>query len=252
MRRVVLSLLLALAVVPALTPPAPAYADGIIIPEPPICDIGPCPPVPISQLAIEYHRVDVTIEDQVTDPQLLQVFQNNNDWTVEATYIFPLPPDSAVTNFTLWMDGSPIEGRVLDAAEARQIYEDIVRTMRDPALLEYVDRGAVQASIFPIEPGDTSRVELEYTQVLTAENGLLHYRYPLNTERFSTEPLEDVRVTVEVTSREAVRAVYSPSHTISVDRQGEFRFTATYEESGVTPSTDFDLYYSVAESDIGH
>ena len=251
MRRVVLSLLLALAVVPALTPPAPAYADGIIIPEPPICDIGPCPPVPISQLAIEYHRVEVTIEDQVAVTHVDQVFRNDNDWTVEGTYIFPLPPDSAVTNFTLWMDGSPIEGRVLDAAEARQIYEDIVRTMRDPALLEYVDRGAVQASIFPIEPGDTSRVELEYTQVLTAENGLLHYRYPLNTERFSTEPLEDVRVTVEVTSREAVRAVYSPSHAISVDRQGEFRFTASYEESGVTPSTDFDLYYSVAESDIG-
>jgi Ca-activated chloride channel family protein len=156
-----------------------------------------------------------------------------------------------VTDFTLWMDGEPIQGQVLDAEQARQIYEDIVRTMRDPALLEYVDRGAVRASIFPIGPGETSRVELEYTQVLTAEDGLIHYRYPLNTERFSTEPLEDVSVTVEVTSREPVRAVYSPSHSISVDRQSDFRFTASYEESGVTPNTDFDLYYSVAGSEIG-
>ena len=251
MRRYVLSLLLALAVVPALAAPVPAYADGIIIPDPPVCDPGPCPPMPISQLAIEYHRVDVTLEDQVAVTHVDQVFRNDNDWTVEGTYIFPLPPDSAVTNFTLWMDGEPVEGRVLGADEARRIYEDIVRTMRDPALLEYVDRGAVQASIFPIEPGDTSRVELEYTQVLTAENGLIHYRYPLNTERFSTEPLEDVSVTVEVISREAVRAVYSPSHPISVDREGDFRFTASYEESGVIPNTDFDLYYSVAESEIG-
>ena len=41
--------------------PTPVYADGIIIPEPPICDPGGCPePFPISQLAIEYHHVDVT------------------------------------------------------------------------------------------------------------------------------------------------------------------------------------------------
>ena len=40
----------------------PAAADGIIIPDPPFCDFGPCPePFPITQLAIEYHRVDVTI-----------------------------------------------------------------------------------------------------------------------------------------------------------------------------------------------
>ncbi len=251
MRRFALSLLLALAVLPALAAPAPAYADGIIVPEPPICDPGPCPPIPLSQLAIEYHRVHVTVEDQVAVTHVDQVFRNDNDWTVEGTYLFPLPPDAAVTGFTLWMDGEPAEGQVLTADEARHIYEDIVRSLRDPALLEYVDRGAVQASIFPIEPGATSRVELEYTQVLPAENGLIHYRYPLNTERFSTEPLEDVSVTVEVTSREAVRAVYSPSHPISIEREGEFRFTASYEESGVLPNTDFDLYYSVAESDIG-
>jgi len=251
MRRFALSLLAAVFVVPALAAPVPAYADGIIVPEPPICDPGPCPPVPLSQLAIEYHRVHVTVENQVAVTHVDQVFRNDNDWTVEGTYLFPLPPDSAVTGFTLWMDGEPVEGQVLTADEARHTYEDIVRSLRDPALLEYVDRGAVQASIFPIEPGATSRVELEYTQVLPAESGLIHYRYPLNTERFSTEPLEDVSVTVEVTSREAVRAVYSPSHAISVDREGEFGFTASYEESGVLPNTDFDLYYSVAESDIG-
>ncbi|HFD40946.1 MAG TPA: hypothetical protein ENJ31_13975, partial [Anaerolineae bacterium] len=40
---------------------APALADGIIIPEPP-------PDVPITEipyLTIKYHRVTVTIEDQV-------------------------------------------------------------------------------------------------------------------------------------------------------------------------------------------
>ncbi len=51
------------------------------------------------------------------------------------------------------------------------MYEAIVREMRDPALLEYMDRGAVQARIFPIPPQGERRIELEYQQVLTAENG---------------------------------------------------------------------------------
>ena len=246
-----LPILLALTVLSALAFPVPAAADGIIIPEPPVCLPGPCEPFPISQLAIQYHHVQVTIQDQVAVTRVDQVFRNDNDWTVEGTYIFPIPPGSVVTSFTLWMNGEPVEGRVLSAEEARATYEEIVRTMRDPALLEYVDRGAVQASIFPIPAGSESRVQLEYTQVLPAENGLIHYRYPLNTERFSTEPLEDVSVSVEVHSADPVRAVYSPSHEISVSRDGDYDFTAGYEESNVTPNTDFDLYYSVASSEIG-
>jgi Ca-activated chloride channel family protein len=50
--------------------------DGIIIPEPPICDPGRRPPVPfpIAQLNIRYHKVTVSIEDQVATTHVDQVF----------------------------------------------------------------------------------------------------------------------------------------------------------------------------------
>ena len=241
-----------LAFLLSFIPLSPAFADGIIIPHPPICEPGPCPmPVPISQLAIQYHRVDVRIENQVAITHVDQVFRNDNDWTIEGTYVFPIPDGAAITEFTLWIDGEPVEGEILTKEEARRTYEDIVRTMRDPALLEYIDRGAVQASVFPIPPGGERRIELEYSEILTSEEGLIRYSYPLNTEKFSTEPLEDVVVRVDVISNEPIRAIYSPSHDISVEREGEHRFTAGYEDSFVTPDKDFDLYYSVAEDDIG-
>ncbi|HEX2980277.1 MAG TPA: VIT domain-containing protein, partial [Anaerolineaceae bacterium] len=131
--------------------PSPVKADGIIIPEPPICDPLPCPPLPLpmAQLAIRYHHVTVKIEDQLATTHIDQVFYNPNDWTVEGTYTFPLPLDAAVSDFRLWIDGKAVQGKVLSAEEARDTYEDIVRSLRDPALLEYAGRGAVQASIFP-------------------------------------------------------------------------------------------------------
>jgi len=139
----------------ALIFPTTALADGIIIPDPPVCLPEPCFPSPISisQLEIRYHHVDVVIDDQIALTRVDQVFYNPNDWTVEGTYIFPIPLDAAVTEFTLWIDGEPVKGEILSAEEARRTYETIVREMQDPALLEYADRGAVQARIFPILSG---------------------------------------------------------------------------------------------------
>jgi len=229
-----------------------AFADGIIIPEPPICDPGPCPdPFPISQLAIVYHRVTVTIEDQVAITHVDQVFRNDQDWAIEGTYVFPLPEDAAVSEFTLWMNNEPVQAEILDKEKAREIYENIVRQMRDPALLEYVDRGAVQASVFPIEPGEERRIELEYSQALAADQGLIRYSYPLNTEKFSTLPLEEVSISIDVSSEQPVRAVYSPTHSIAIDRQDDHAFRVGYEAYNVTPDKDFDLYYSVSMDDIG-
>jgi Ca-activated chloride channel homolog len=236
----------------------PARADGIIIPEPPPCRGGECPPFPfphprpISQLVIRYHHVDVKIEDQLAVTHVDQVFYNPNDWAVEGTYIFPLPLDAVVTQFILWVDGEPVEGKVLDAQEARRTYEEIVSSLRDPALLEYVGRGALQASIFPIPPKGERKIELQYTQALVADRGLIQYVYPLNTEKVSALPLESVVVRVEVASAQPVRAIYSTSHPVAIKRNNDRSFIATYEANEVLPDADFSLMYSIGESEAFH
>jgi len=232
----------------------PVYADGIIIPEPPI-PCPRCPPPPpiteIPNLAIKYHRVKVTIEDQVATTHVDQVFVNESPWELEGTYIFPLPEEAAISEFAMYVDGQKVEARVLEKDEARQIYEDIVRQRRDPALLEYVGRNAFQARIYPIPANDEKRVELEYSEVLPMDQGLVRYLYPLNTEKFSSRPIEDVSVSIELHSKEAIKAIYSPSHDIAVDREDDYTARIGYEDSNVKPDRDFELYYSISEEDFG-
>jgi Ca-activated chloride channel family protein len=235
-----------------LVAPLSASADGIIIVDPPPCD--PDCPEPYrlgDMLEITSHRVDVAIVDQVATTSIDQVFHNPHDWVAEGIYIFPVPEGSTIDRFTMEVDGEPIEAKVLSAEEARRIYNDTVREMRDPALLEYIGRDAIQASIFPIPPGEDRRITIEYREVLTAEDGLVRYVYPLNTERFSATPLEQASVHVDVESAEPVRAVYSPSHEIAIDRQDDHRFAAGWEASDVTPNTDFELIYTVSADAIG-
>lgn len=243
-------LLLILCAVLAMAGIHPVQADGIIIPD--VCLDCPAEPWVMNQLSIRYHHVTVNIEGQIAVTHVDQVFANPNTWDVEGVYVFPLPADAVVSDFRLWMDGEPVQARILDAAEARQTYEEIVNEMRDPALLEYVGQGAVQASIYPIPAGGESRIELEYIQPLTADNGLVRYTYPLNTEKFSTTPLESVTVRVEITSTQNIRAVYSPSHAITVDQVDALHAAASYEAVNVLPTTDFTLVYSLGESEAMH
>jgi Ca-activated chloride channel family protein len=237
-----------LSLVTVLLTATPVMADGIIIIDP--------PPLPMPEpvwLTIRYHRVDVTIEDQVAITHVDQVFVNEHAWEAEGTYVFPLPEGATVSRFVMWVDGEPIEAEVLKADQARAIYEDIVRRRRDPALLEYVGRDTVRARIFPIPPGEERRIELEYTQVLPIENGLVHYVYPLNTERFSARPLEECVIRVAVRSSQPIRALYSPTHQdrLFVERDGEYRATVGYEETDVLPEDDFELIYTVSPEDVG-
>lgn len=232
--------------------PGTTRADGVIVVEPPGCDPAcPGPVVIAEQLSVRSHRVDVAIANGVAQTRIDQVFHNPNPWVAEGTYLFPIPDGAAIGEFAMWVDGEPITAKLLDAAEARRIYDETVRRLRDPALLEYVGGGVIQASVFPIPPGEDRRVEIGYAEVLPAEQGLTRYVYPLNTERFSATPLEQVSVRVAVEADAPIRAVYSPSHEIAVDRQDERRFTAGYEASGVTPATDFELFYSVSTDEIG-
>jgi Ca-activated chloride channel family protein len=229
----------------------PVLADGIVIPDPPPLS-GPVLLEDI-WLTIRYHRVSVTIENQIAVTRVEQEFINEYDWEVEGTYIFPLPLGASISKFVMWVDGEPIEGKILPADQARKIYEDIVRERRDPALLEYVGRDAVQVRIFPIPAGGSRKIDLEYTQVLTADNGLVRYSYPLNTEKFSAQPLEECSVHITLESDQPLHTIYSPTHQdrVYIQREGDHRVVIGYEERFVLPDQDFDLIYTFSKEEIG-
>jgi len=94
-------------------------------------------------------------------------------------------------------------------------------------------------------------VQLAYDELLVQDGGIVRYLYPLNTEKFSSEPLEDVSVSVTIRSSAPIKAIYSPSHPIAVERDGEYEARVIYADEGVTPEDDFLLYYTVAREEVG-
>src|SRR5580692_5390644 len=172
------------------------YADGFIVVNP-IHPMPPGQPYAFAPLEINYHHVNVKINGQIATTTVDQEFYNPNPERLEGTYLFPVPKGAQIDKFSMEIGGRQVEAELLAADKARSIYEDIVRKLKDPALLEYAGRDVFKVRVYPIEPNSHKRITLSYSQVLTSDAGLISYVYPPNTEKFSAKPIQNVSIKVE-------------------------------------------------------
>lgn len=211
----------------------------------------PIRPIRDARLNLKSHNVSVSIVDGVAVTGIDQVFFNPYDAVVEGTYIFPLDDDVAVSRFTMYVNGEEIEGKLLGVDEARREYESIVARMRDPALLEYLGTRMFRARVFPINPKTEVRVKLSYTQMLSADAGLVRYRYPLKADGSHASPIENLSLSVNVESKTPIKSVFSPTHTLAIGRSSDHKASASFEGKNVTPDRNFELYYSLGDKEFG-
>jgi len=247
---------------------APAFGAGMILvddthwwpgpnpprPVPPAWPPRPLPPPrphPFAPLEVSFVKVQTRITDQVAVTSLDQEFCNPNPVRLEGTFVFPVPKGAHLDKFAMEIDGRQVEAELLPADKARRLYEDIVRKLRDPALLEYAGRDLFKARIFPIEPNSRKRVTLRYTELLKAESGLVSFVLPLDTEKFSAAPIKNVSVKVDLESKRPLKSIYSPTHAVEVKRHSPTSATAAYEAAEVRPETDFALYFAPEKDELG-
>ncbi len=174
---------------------------------------------PWSHAQVEVTAVDavVTIDDPVTTTTLDITLHNRTAARLGSQVLIPVPPRAAIRDFRY--QGAARDGRaeLLPAAEARRIYDDIVRRERDPALLEFIGQDLVRSSVFPVEPGAGQKIRLTYEHVLPEVAGRVDYVIP-RTESLEYRVLWTLRV--HLRARRPIATVYSPSHPFRTTRLG--------------------------------
>jgi Ca-activated chloride channel family protein len=219
-----------------------APAQGMLIPSE--RDIPP--------LAIRSHKVTVDIEAQTSVTKVEQVFENNSDRRIEARFLFPVPKGSALTRFTMMVNGVEKSGEMVEKQQARAIYNSIVQRYQDPGLLEYVGRDLFQANIFPIEPRSTQTITVSFTRVCPRERDLVGYTYPLrNSDKAAPVVRSGYGITVRIKSPEEIKSVYSPTHNVKVERPSENEAKVTWGADSAALDKDFQLFYGVSDKGVG-
>jgi Ca-activated chloride channel homolog len=210
------------------------------------------------------------------------VVREPGPWPGRGVYLYPLPGEAAFSSFSLYQGDEELRGETMNADEARRIYEEIVRSRRDPALIELVGHGLVRARVFPFEPGEKRRITLRYTQVLDRAGEAVQFRYlagrpargrlgpvpqppPSPRPPIRPFPMPDDLVDPAATSTirpdhdaatitftliadaDAWGQPFSPTHALRVERRGrELRVTPAAALTG-----DFTVFLPLARDVVG-
>ena len=191
----------------------------------------------------ERTSVTVRVQNQVASVEVEEWFRNRGGNLGEGDYMFPMPAGAVFASYSLYQGDTEMRGEVLDAAQARRVYEDIVRRKKDPALIELVGHGLIRARVFPIAAGESRRVVLRYTQPLPRAGDALEFRYPAKRANDAAA----VSITMNVSNASQFRNAVSPTHTLSVRRdRGEMVVRPT-----AAVRSDFAVLLPLAERDVG-
>lgn len=190
--------------------------------------------------------VSVAVKDRVAEVTVEEWFQNRGPMLGEGVYHYPLPGEAAFSSFSLWQGDAELRGETMDATQARSIYEEIVRRKRDPALIELAGHGLIRARIFPINPGETRKITLRYTQILDREGDAWRFRYVAGSGPGAAGATRSFRLSADSAAR--FGDPYSPTHQITT-RRSDGQLVVTLADSATT--SDLDLFLPLTRGLVG-
>lgn len=248
---VISGLFLMILILSGLANPVPSRAQGWV---------EPLRPQPGAWIQRVKSQVRVEVTGNVATVVVDEWFQSNGPALGEADYLYPLPRDAVFRSFSLYQGEEEFRGEIMDADRAREIYEEIVRRRKDPALIELVGLGLLRARIFPLAPGETRRVTLRFTQLLDRAGDALHLRYaggvPASTSCWNggsagPDPCTTASTptSLEVRAAQGSRFLdpFSPTHPLRTERVGE---TLVVRAEG-TLAGSFSLFLPLAREGLG-
>lgn len=166
---------------------------------------------------------NVKIDDQVATTSITMSMTNPGSSQAEAQVVIPVPEGVAVRSIQYdgIAGGSEPNAELLPREKAREIYDSIVRSMRDPALVEFVGYNLIKTSAFPIAAGATQKITITYEQIVPANAGRVDYTLPRS--QADANAAAPWNINIEVNSRRPIALLHSTSHAINVEKPSPTR-----------------------------
>ncbi len=130
------------------------------------------------RLPLKSTSVEASVAGVIADVTVRQVYENEGKKPLEAIYIFPGSTRAAVYAMTMWVGERRIVAKIKEKEQARQEYNAALQAGKTASLLEQKRPNVFQMNVGNILPGDKITVEMHYTELLQATDGLYAFVYP--------------------------------------------------------------------------
>lgn len=186
----------------------------------------PMPP----QVVRTSRSVRADLDGRVVRYEVTETYANHGGMIGEADFLLPLPKNAAFEDLALSINGEMVTGETMNADRARGVYEEIVRRMRDPALVEWMGHGLLRARIFPIQPGEEKRVVVRFRAIAEREGDALRLDW-LDDSRAGDGGASS-SFTLTYPDDGALGDAYSPTHELHGEREAHRRVVRIEDARG--------------------
>jgi len=237
----------------------PVAAQGLLIPpttvtqSPPDQGVSVTPPQlrpATPQVTLQRSAIRAEIIDGVATTVVEQTFRNHGRREAEGIWFLPLPLGAVADGFTMSVGGKELAGEVLDATQARGVYESIVRRKRDPGLLEYAGNGMLRARVYPIPAGGDVVVTVRLRQILQPLGNVFEWQWPLRSAQYGDTGSGPLSMDVKIRSQTRISTVVTPQGNADIERKGDYAARVTFEGSG-DQLEDLRVLYGLSEQEFG-
>jgi len=130
-------------------------------------------------LAMLDSKIEVTVRGPIVEAVVTQRFQNRTDRATEATYVFPLPPDAAVSAMAIRSGNRTFRASIERRDEAQRRYENAVRAGVGAGLLDQERPDVFTQTVSAIPSKGTVEVTLRFDTMARFQDGVWELVIPL-------------------------------------------------------------------------
>lgn len=218
--------------------------------------------------------VTVTINGMIAETFVTQTYANEGETPINAKYVFPASSDVTVHGMTMQIGNQMVTAKIKEREEAKQEFEQAKSEGKSASLLEEQRPNVFTMDVAGIMPGDTARIELHYTQMITPCEGTYEFvfptvvgpRYMSASEDTSDDhnhfvgtpylpdgktPNQTYNITVNLSTGVPITELTCKSHEINITKNGEASATVTLANpEDYAGNRDFILKYRLTGEDI--
>lgn len=218
--------------------------------------------------------VTVNINGMIAEIFVNQTYANEGENPINARYVFPASSDVTVHGMTMQIGNHMVTAKIKEREEAKQEFEQAKSEGKSASLLEEQRPNVFTMDVANIMPGDTARIELHYTQLITPCEGTYEFVFPTVVGPRYMSASEDVsddhnhfvgtpylpdgktpnntyNITVNLSTGVPITDLRCKSHEINIVKSGESSAQVTLANpEDYAGNRDFILKYKLNGEDI--
>ena len=122
--------------------------------------------------------VAVTVNGMIAETHVTQTYANMGKEPISARYVFPASSSVSVHGMTMEIGNQLVCAKIKEKEEAKKEFEQAKSEGKSASLLEQQRPNVFTMDVANIMPGDSAKIELHYTQMITPRDGVYEFVFP--------------------------------------------------------------------------